>query len=69
MAEVTIHSDFGAQENKICHCFYFSSTIFHEVMEPDAIILMFWMLSFKPAFLLSSFTLIKRFLSSSAFCH
>ena len=23
MAAVTIHSDFGAQENKICHCFYF----------------------------------------------
>ena len=24
VAEVTIHSDFGAQENKICHCFHFS---------------------------------------------
>ena len=24
MAEVTISSDFGAQENKICHCFHFS---------------------------------------------
>ena len=23
MATVTIHSDFGAQENKICHCFHF----------------------------------------------
>ena len=23
MAAVTIHSDFGAQENKICHCVYF----------------------------------------------
>ena len=23
MARVTIWSDFGAQENKICHCFYF----------------------------------------------
>ena len=23
MATITIHSDFGAQENKICHCFYF----------------------------------------------
>ena len=23
MATVTIHSDFGAQENKACHCFYF----------------------------------------------
>ena len=25
MAAVTMHSDFGAQENKVCHCFYFSS--------------------------------------------
>ena len=24
MAAVTIHSDFGAQENKISHCFHFS---------------------------------------------
>ena len=23
MAAVTIHSDFGAQENKACHCFHF----------------------------------------------
>ena len=23
MAAVTIHSDFGAEENKICHCFHF----------------------------------------------
>ena len=22
MAAVTIHSDFGAQENKVCHCFH-----------------------------------------------
>ena len=22
MTAVTIHSDFGAQENKICHCFH-----------------------------------------------
>ena len=37
----------------------------HEVMEPDAIILVFWMLSFKPTFSLSSFTYIKRFFSFS----
>ena len=23
MAAVTVHSDFGTQENKICHCFHF----------------------------------------------
>ena len=35
-------------------------------MGPDAMILVFWMLSFKPAFSLSSFTFIKRFFSSSS---
>ena len=33
-----------------------STSIYHEVMGPDALILVFWMLSFKPAFSLSSFT-------------
>ena len=33
-------------------------------MGPDAIILVFWMLSFKPTFSLSSFTFIKRLFSS-----
>ena len=42
-----------------------SPSIYHEVMGPDAIILVFWMLSFKPTFSLSSFTLIKRLFSSS----
>ena len=40
----------------------FSPSICHEVM--DAMILIFLMLSFKPAFSLSSFTLIKRLFSS-----
>ena len=40
-------------------------SICHEVMGPDAMILVFWMLSFRPAFSLSSFTFIKRFFSSS----
>ena len=34
--------------------------ICHEVMGPDAMTLVFWMLSFKPTFSLSSFTYIKR---------
>ena len=38
----------------------------HEVMELDAMILVFWMFSFKPAFALSSFTFIKRLFSSSS---
>ena len=37
----------------------FSPSICHEVMGPDAMILVFWMLSFKPTFSLSSFTFIK----------
>ena len=41
MAAVTVCSDFGAQENKICHCFYFFPSIYFEVMGPDAIILVF----------------------------
>ena len=43
----------------------FSPSICHEVMGPDAMIFVFWMLSFKPAFSHSSFTLIKRLFSSS----
>ena len=50
MATVTVCSDFGAQENKVCHCFHFSPIYPHEVMGPDAMIFIFWMLSFKPAF-------------------
>ena len=39
---------------------------FHEVMGLDAMILVFLMLSFKPAFSLSFLTLIKRLFSSSS---
>ena len=64
MAAVVIHSDFRAQENKICSCFYFfpihlpwnDGTRCHD--------LNFWMLSFNSVFSLSSFTLIKRLCSS-----
>ena len=37
-----------------------SPSISHEVMGPDAMIFVFWMLSFKPIFSLSSLTFIKR---------
>ena len=43
-----------------------SPSICHEVMGPDAVILVFWMLSFKPTFSLSSFTFIKRLFSFSS---
>ena len=39
-----------------------SPSICHEVMGPSAVILVFWMLSFKPTYSLSSFTSIKRLL-------
>ena len=59
MAAVTICSDFGAQKIKVSH-------ICHEVMGPNVMILVFWMLSLRPTFSLSSFTLIKRLFSSSS---
>ena len=37
MIAVTIHHDFGAQENKVCHCFHFfpiyllSGTRYHDI--------------------------------------
>ena len=43
-----------------------SPSICHKVVGPDAMILVFWMLSFKPTFSLSSFTFIKRLFSSSS---
>ena len=43
-----------------------SPLICHEVMGPDAMIFVFWMLSSKPAFSLSSFTFFKRLFSFSS---
>ena len=51
-AAVNICSDFGAQENKICHA----------MMRLDAMMFFFWRLSFKSLF---SLTFIKRLFSSS----
>ena len=53
MAAVTICNDFGAPKIKSVTV---SPSICHEVMGLDAMILVFWMLSFKPTFSLSSFT-------------
>ena len=66
MLTVTICSDFGAQENKVCHSFHCFLSICHEVIALDATMLVFWMLRFKPTFSLSSFTFIKRLFSSSS---
>ena len=43
-----------------------SPSICHEVMGPNAMIFVFWMLSFKPAFSLSSFTFNRKLFSSSS---
>ena len=39
IASVTICNDFGAQENKVCHFFHCFPSCCHEVMGPDAMIL------------------------------
>ena len=59
-------SHFGAPQNKVWHCFHCFPIFCHEVMGPDAMIFVFWMLSFKPTFSLCSFSFIKRLLSSSS---
>ena len=41
-------------------------SICHKVMGPDAMIFIFWMLSFKPVFSLSYFTFIKRLFNFSS---
>ena len=67
MATVTICSDLGVKKkNNVCHCFHCFPIYCYEVIGPDAMILVFWMLSFKPTFLVSSFTFIKRLFSSSS---
>ena len=66
MAAVTICSDFGAQENKVGHCFHgfpiylpwSDGTRCHD--------LSFLNIEFKPNFSLSSSTFIKRLFSSSS---
>ena len=46
-----------------------SPSICHGVMGPDAMILVFWMLRFKPTCSLSSYTFTKRLFIYSSFCH
>ena len=57
MAAVIIRSDFREPKKiKYLTVSIVSPSICHEVMGPDSVILVFWMLNFKPAFSLSSFT-------------
>ena len=61
MAIVSVHSDFGAQENKVWHSFQFPPFLL-----PWSDVLVFWMLSCKSAFSFSSFTFIQRLFSLSS---
>ena len=56
---------FGTQKNKVWHCFHCFPIYFPWSDGTRPMILVFWMLSFKPTFLLSSFTFIKKLFSSS----
>ena len=63
MTAVTICSDSGAPKINSVTVSIVSPYVYHEVMGPDVMILVFLMLSFKPDFSLSSFTFIKRIFS------
>ena len=65
MAAITMCIGIGSQKIKSLTVSTVSPSICHEVMEPDAMILLYWMLSFKSPFSLYSFNLIKRLFSSS----
>ena len=65
MAAVSICSDLEPEKRKCVTPSTFSPSICHAVMGPDAMVLVFLILSLQPALSLSSFTLIKRLFSSS----
>ena len=56
---------FEAQKNKVLHCFHCFLIYLLWSVGPDVMIFIFWMLSLKWAFSLSSFTFIKKLFSSS----
>ena len=58
MAAVTICSDFGAPKIEVCHCFHCFPIYLPWSDGTRSMILVFWMLSFKTTFSLSSFTFI-----------
>ena len=66
MAAVTICSDSGAQENKVCLCFHCFPIYLPLCDGTRCHDLSFLNVEFRPAFSLSSFTFIKRLLSSSS---
>ena len=65
MATLTDCSDSEVEENKVSHCFHCFS-IYLPWSDGTGCYDVFWMLSFKPTFSLSSFTFIKKLLSFSS---
>ena len=65
LAGVTIWSDFGAQNNKVWHCFHCFPIYFPWSDGTRCHDLSFLNVEIKPTFSLSSFTFIKRLFSSS----
>ena len=63
IAAVTICSDLGAPKNKVSYCFHCFPIYLPWSDGTGCHDLSFWMLGFKPAFSLSSFTFIKRLFS------
>ena len=67
MSAITVHSDFGAQENEVCHCFHCfpfylpwsDGTRCHDLSFVNVDF-------FKPGFSLSSFTFIRMLFNSSS---
>ena len=66
MAAVTICSDFGAQKNKVRHCFHCFPIYFPWSDGTSCHDLSFLNVELKPPFSLSSFTFIKRLFNSSS---
>ena len=66
MAAVTIEVILEPKKIKSLTVSTVFPSICHEVMEPDAMVLVFGMLSFKPTFSLSCFTFINSLFSSSS---
>ena len=66
MAPITVCSDFGAPQNQICHCFHCFLIYLPWRNGTGCHDLSILVLSFKPAFSLSSFIFIKRLFSSSS---
>ena len=66
MAAVTIYSDFGAQKNKVRHCFHCFPIYFPWSVGTGCHDLRFLNVELEANFSLSSFTFIKRLFSSSS---